>query len=488
MLSLSDFSQKYGDIHPGLELVTVIPVGIPVHTYDVDLTLYESKGYPLLNEHVLRCLLLELNTVDAISSFLGIEKSYVADAIAQEESSQGTIATTRQGTLRITDFGKLKLDELLVHEARRSTQKLHVDLITNQVSYFSRIVSNVDKLNQDLDHFEDEEFVRRLEGVHSSQKTTSDFTPEEVNALLPASSNRNIHVLEVLTSRRSSKKPFYALGQVLVFSDVSGNNVRVNMAIDGERSTAHDKFLSEIQVFESLQIVIDPAAAEPVPGKIFTERMTAKSTKSLEIVQKLEELPVVQEFETSEEQVSTTSKVVSPATIAKAISVGPRIFRPQPKPVRLVVTDLPGLRKEALKFSRSRLLIISPWIKNAVVNAEFIYELQAAIERGVTVDIALGYRDDLGDSDEEAINRLISLSRKYPDQFRLHKWKSHEKVLLADQTYIDASFNWLSFRGVNNNHYRRERATMIVDLETANDVYQELLADIANERQADWPF
>lgn len=486
MLSLSDFSRKYGDIHPGLELVTVIPVGIPVHTYDVDLTLYEPKGYPLLNEHVLRCLLLELNTVDAISSFLGIEKSYVADAIAQEESSQGTIATTRQGTLRITDYGKLKLDELLIHEARRSTQKLHVDLITNQVTYFSKIVSNVDKLNQELDHFEDEEFVRRLDGVHSTQKTTIDFTLDEVNALLPDSGNRKIHVLEVLTSRRTSKKPFYALGQVLVFSDPSGKNIKVNMTIEGERSTLHDKFLSQHSVLESLQFVIEPAASDPETSRIFTERLTAKSPKNLEIVQKLEELPIIRDTEVTEDQ--PVAIIPSPANIAKAMSIGPRIFRSQPKPVRLVVTDHPEIRREALKYAKERLLIICPWVKSPVVNSQFINELQNAIIRGVTIDIAMGIGDDLDDSHSEAIEKLVDLSRKYPKSFRLHKWKSHEKILIADQTYINSSFNWLSFKGVTDNHYRRESGTMIVDREIADEVYSQLLEDIKIESKPGWPF
>jgi hypothetical protein len=486
MFNLNDLNRKFGDIHPGLDLVTTIPVGIPLHSYDVDLTLYEPKSYPLLNEHVLRCLVLGLNHVKSISDFLGIPESFIADAIVQEEAGQGTIATTRQGNLRITDHGKLKLEDLLVNEARRSTQQLHVDLISNQVTYFSQIVSNVDKLNQELGEFSEDEYVRRLEGTHSTQKVTSDFTVEEVNALLPSKGSRKIHVLEVLTSRRVSKKPFYALGQVLVFSDPLAKNIKLNMIIGGERSTVHDKVLAEKSVFEALQIIIDPAAEEPTPRKIFTEKLTSQTPKIQEIVQKIEEMPIL--LENEEVSIEELPSGPSPALIAKRQSIGPYIFRPQQKTVRLAVWDHPALRNEAVKFAKERLLIISPWVKKSVVNSQFLRDLERAIDRGVTIDIGMGIGDDFKDSHIDAINLLVDLSRANPEKLRLHKWRSHEKILIADQTFINTSFNWLSFKGASDNHYRRESGMMTVDKETADEFYIELLNAMKIERQQGWPF
>jgi hypothetical protein len=267
MRNFEDLGAKFGDLHPGLDLVAVVPVGIPLHIYDVDLTLYEAKEYPLLNEHVLRALELGLNSVKDVASFLGVDVDFVADAVAHEDSNVGTISIASNGNIRLTDFGRTKLENLTINEARRSTQKVHVDLITGDVTFYRKIESNVDRLTKTLDVLDGEEYVRRLDVVQKDQKQASDFTLDEIDALLTGSEKaRKINVLEVLSSRRSSKKPFYSLGQILVFADASGERGMLNMTVDGERQPDHDRILALPNVREALNITIDREPEAPVEG------------------------------------------------------------------------------------------------------------------------------------------------------------------------------------------------------------------------------
>lgn len=486
MFSFGDFEQKYGDLHPGLELVAVVPVGIPLHIYEVDLTLYESKDYPLLNEHVLRCLALGLNSVKDIASFLGLDIDFVAEAVAHEDTSVGTVSITPGGALRLTEFGRGKLEDLTISEARRQTQKLHVDLVTGEVTFYRKIESTVDRLANSLEGLQGEEYVRKLEAQNKDPKKASDFTVEEVDALLTSSEKlKKISVLEVLASKRSSKKPFYSLGQVMVFADPNGERVMLNMTVDGERKVEHDRVLARDEVRDSLNINVEKSPEVVIPGQVFQGAFQTKTAKVLEIVRKLEELPEVEDVQ--EVPAEAEDGRPSPAMMAKASQLGPAIFRVQAKPVRLKVTDFPQYRREAIRFAKERILIISPWMKAGVVNDEFIQQLEAAIRRGVVIDIAVGIGDDLADSHTSAISRVVSLASKHPGKMNLHKWRSHEKVLVADQSFIEGTFNWLSFQGVNDRHYRRERGTLTVDREIANEIYDELMEAIQQERDPNWP-
>jgi hypothetical protein len=486
VFSFSDLEQNFGDIHPGLELVAVVPVGIPLHIYEVDLTLYEAKDYPLLNEHILRSLNLGLNSVNEISSFLGVELDYVADAVAHEDANIGTVSIAPNGRLKLTEFGRGKLDDLTISEARRQPQKLHVDLITGQVTFYRKFESTVDRLNAALEELNGEEYVRRLEAQDRVIKNTSDFTVEQVDALLTNSNKlKKISVLEVLASKRVSKKPFYALGQILVFADPSGERVMLNMTVDGERKVEHDRTLARPEIREILNIHVERAPDEIVPGQIFQNAFITTSQKAIELVRKLEDLPEIEEVEQKSPWVGGSRP--TPVTVARPSQLGPAIFRPQPKPVRLKVMDLPQYRREAIRFAKERLLIVSPWVKIGVVNDEFVQQLENAVLRGVMIDIALGYGDDLSDSHPDAVAKLVTIAEKHPSKMRLHKWRSHEKVIIADQSFIESTFNWLSFQGANDRHYRRERGTLTVDRELADEVYVELLEEINEERDTNWP-
>jgi hypothetical protein len=258
------------------------------------------------------------------------------------------------------------------------------------------------------------------------------------------------------------------------------------MTVDGLRHVDHDQFLATAEGRDSLEFEIEPAAEEVPPAAILQDSKKAKTPHVLELIKKISELPQALDAEPGEE-FDSANLSPNPATISRPFYIGPSIFKPQLKPARLRVTDFPSLRSEAIRFAKKRLLIISPWAKKAVVNSDFIRQLSGALDRGVKVDIALGIGEDFSDSHEESIEALVNLAKLHPQKLNLHKWKSHEKLLIADQSYIETTFNWLSFQGVTKQHYRRERGTLVVDNEISNEVYSEMLSEIEREREAGWP-
>ena len=120
------------------------------------------------------------------------------------------------------------------------------------------------------------------------------------------------------------------------------------------------------------------------------------------------------------------------------------------------------LFNQALEETKHRLLIISPWVRNAVVETGFLGKLEQRLRKGCRVHIAHGYGEDDSGSDPRALERLRNLQRRFPDKFTLARLENtHAKILIFDDQWISTSFNWLSFRGDPNRTYRMEEGTAV---------------------------
>jgi phosphatidylserine/phosphatidylglycerophosphate/cardiolipin synthase-like enzyme len=158
-----------------------------------------------------------------------------------------------------------------------------------------------------------------------------------------------------------------------------------------------------------------------------------------------------------------------------------------PKPtggVRVLsVYDHPPLLKRAFESARSRVMIVSPWIRANVVDQEFVGRLVQCLERGVEVTIAYGIgRRDPGERPPDATAResLNALSKSFPKFRFVRKGDTHAKVLLVDsQFFVTTSFNWLSFRGDPKQPMREEEGTMVEDSMLVEEYYRKLAARIA---------
>ncbi len=108
--------------------------------------------------------------------------------------------------------------------------------------------------------------------------------------------------------------------------------------------------------------------------------------------------------------------------------------------------------------TRSRLLIISPWVSGAVVTPRFIDDLSRLARRGVLIRIGFGI--DLEPSrdrrDREAERLLMNLNERFENVVVARLGNTHAKVLISDYQMVISSFNWLSFRGDPRSTFRQE--------------------------------
>lgn len=139
---------------------------------------------------------------------------------------------------------------------------------------------------------------------------------------------------------------------------------------------------------------------------------------------------------------------------------------------------------EALQSAAERLLIISPWVRRAVVTTDFLSKIEQRLRAGATVTIAHGYGEDDSGSDADALRRLTNLADRY-DKFTFVRVKNtHAKILIFDQNWVSTSFNWLSFKGDPERTYRMEEGTLVAIPSRVDSEYSRYLELIDEQRQS----
>jgi PLD-like domain len=126
---------------------------------------------------------------------------------------------------------------------------------------------------------------------------------------------------------------------------------------------------------------------------------------------------------------------------------------------------------EALSTARHRLLIISPFAANAVVNRDFIAKLKQGLRTGVEITIACGYGGDNSCPGKYALRRLSKLAARY-DRFTFARIKNlHAKILICDSTCVSTSYNWLSFRSDSDQSCCIEVGTLEIFTDRVDERY-----------------
>jgi phosphatidylserine/phosphatidylglycerophosphate/cardiolipin synthase-like enzyme len=153
-------------------------------------------------------------------------------------------------------------------------------------------------------------------------------------------------------------------------------------------------------------------------------------------------------------------------------------------PVRMLeVHEHPALLAEALTSAQERLLIVSPWIRSAVVDDDFVEKLKVLIQRSVHVTIAYGIGDSKqGSAKDRAVEQeLVELSRSCANFDFIRLGDTHAKILILDERFVVVtSYNWLSFRGDPDRPFRDERGTLVSIPAEIDRVYSDYMSRIEN--------
>jgi hypothetical protein len=446
-------------------------VGLPVYRLTVQAYFLLRKQIPPSEEFVLKAIEAGLDSADAISNFLGLERLLVDDAMAALVQTDDVCLAAPPGSasqvLALTQKGKHTLREAKLVAPEERTISIDFDgLLRRPIAYPGWLLKP-----RDLK----EAGVQEIPPFPQKRPETADLKVKDVGRILrqpgsPVELGRELLGIKAIERRELFFQPALAL----VYKAKVGDDVQVAFALDGRLSTEHEEAFARANGPKKLGILQSLAASTPgwnkndippveqVAGPPNEQELEAMKQAAAEAQAELVEARQVaqqadseEEKRRAEEKMDAASKLLTQANSALAAI-----------PVRgLDVHEHPPLLEQALRESKQRLLINSPWIRGKVVNRSFVRQLENLLKRNVKVFIGYGLGEEdtqMSESDRRAEQDLENLAGKYRHFAFIRLGDTHAKVLISDRQFIvTTSFNWLSFRGDPNRTFRDEQGMFV---------------------------
>jgi hypothetical protein len=429
--------RRFGSARPGLQLIAVENAAVPVTVVRADVLAQERKELPVTEEFVLRYVALGVDATEEIASFLGLEVGHIIDAAAAQLSFNN-LRRRADGRLALTAQGGEVVRTLAATQPVLRQLPVVFDRLTWSLADYKERHLLEKREAQDRG-------MIILPAARNARIGLEDVTPAGFNALIDANK------LQVLRIHKVAVKAHrYLPVQMLVYGDMSRHELQLAVCIDDELAAQHGLALDQIEAVQRLGLSLGDAGPRPL------------------LDPDLEEARTLSELVTAEAQSETK--------VPMATAVGANV-----RPVS--VFEHPDLLAEAMNSAQQRVLIISPWVRRAVVDASFLSALEQLLRRSVSVTIAHGYGVDDRGSDPDALKRLGDLSARYSNFAFVRLRNTHAKVLIFDGNWVSTSFNWLSFKGDPDRTYRMEEGTLVSIPERVEEAYARYLGMIGEQVQ-----
>ena len=402
--------KRFAAVHNHLELVSIEKLAIPVTKVEIEVLGQQIDDILPTTEFILRFIELGIDSIESLSQALGFDNLLVENLVVLEEANGNLSIDSHTSLLRMTNQGRETLTTKLASSPKVTNKSL---IFNNSLWQIASWALSEFETKATLDKAR-VEFI----SVQKSKKTRvsqNDLDLTLVNRELARQSRAakfEAHQLHRVITRKYGFK----LAEIMVFySETKGSDFVV--IVSDERSIEHENYIKSIGGLQALGIDFE---------KVETE-----------------------------EKVLAMHVAEVPNDVIESVEDGGSI---------LPYEHAPWL-EHALEHSTRRLLIMSPWVNDRVVNKQFIEQIERLLTKKVEVVIAWGFGTDRESEAKKSstwsLTQLLRLSNKYPSSFQFIKMnESHAKILISDDIYIATSFNWLSFMGDKRRKYRTEFGEM----------------------------
>lgn len=474
----AEIASRYAFSRPGFRLVQAEEVGLPYFWLTLEAIVQERKSLSPVDEFVLLAIRSGLDDPDRVARFLGLEPHLVNRTLVDQIHADTVDWVPSQGdrrVLRLTERGHQVAAELATIEPKQAPLFVAFDRMTWQVS-----------------HLRKEDFVRPHElrdaGVRSlpwrraNRPLPAELPVRRVDAALVGRgfqrSDQAVRseILAITGVPRGER--MYRPAMLLVYQEeaaTSAAEVEVDIVVDGRRSDEHSRTAAELGVAKPLSLESDRSSTEELPPDLAELRATAADK-----VETLHQRASIARARLATLEETARSAGVDPSTDRAATVSRQEIIEVENELAALQVRALevwehaPILRS-ALADAKQRLLIISPWIKGAVVDRGFLEALSGALVRGVRVHIGYGIARNAFErqkNDVRAEGELSQLAHQFQNFTFCLLGDTHAKVLVWDDFIVTTSFNWLSYKGDPNLPFRQEEGTLVSSDRYSDEQYR----------------
>lgn len=468
------------DNRAGYELLTYREVALPVFGIHATALVQERQQRSCIEEFALRALAAGLGTAGQVQGILGLPERVVEVALA-DLVRQEAIRAVRGNELALTERGREILNSGEIVSPFEQTVWFSFDGLLRRPKWFG--TTHLLRLNEVK-----EQGLLPIRAIPARAPEADEVVAADVSEVVRLAAGAGRGQKQVLRIQKIEKRQhLYVPAIALVYRAADGGGFQVGFAIDGRASQEHELAFARGGGVERQAIAeglhrppvapADGPMAERVAefveaaGAIRKEAMRITSSRAAADRAAVARVTAQDEVARGNaERLETEAR--KEITKAEA-SLQQLLVRPVP------VYDHPGILEDAFETARQRVLVISPWIRRAVVDDTFLRRVEQACRRGVLVSIGFG----LGDADEgekawdaEARRKLEAIAKRESRLQVKRLGNTHAKVLIKDaEFFVITSFNWLSFRGDPSKAFRDEWGTMVRDHAVVEEYYQEMM-------------
>jgi hypothetical protein len=445
-------ARRYSDLHPGYDLVAAIDAAVPYSWLNLDLLVHESKRLPVVDEFVLRLCQQGVTTISGVAAVLGLDdevvRSSVAGQLSQENIDYRPIHRPGQAPDRAI---ALTPDGVRAVTTLQTAAPSRVDLGWA----FDRLAwAPVARPNSELMSRGDvaARSLVPLPSVHTRDVGVGDVAPRALNTLLSESGQDDVArarrsgrgALEVLSVESIARQPRRWLPVVLlVFAAADIDDVRLSVVVDDLDSRVHGQALLNAGGAGALGITVLPAIGEPeLPPDLKAQRTPHGTVRGLQ--RRADSPPPDGAAVKPGDDDSATARAELAALTVRSVPV----------------FEHPELLTYALDHAHRRFLLYAPRLGDAVITDDFVTRLEKMLRRrGMIATIVHGFGDSASDS--RARDRLTQLAGKRSNFNIVEVTGPHHHALIFDDTWVNTSFDWLSYQGGVSRAFRREEGTLI---------------------------
>lgn len=444
-MTTEEIVERFVDARPGFALASYAEVGLPFYRISVRLQILEHKALDPLQEYTLRAIDAGIDQQGAIEQALGLDANVVQATILRLlEREAVSVAARSSDALSLTTGGQEMLAKVRQIVSRERVVDIDYDgLLREPTAFLSRYLEPRQLAERGIREVPPHPARRPDEPELRSHLPS-------IEGIIRAAGGPRQQLSDVLAVRGIERRlrvfqPAIAL--VYLPHGARRSQGQVAFAIAGQLSERHAQVFAEAGLARKLGLA---------RRGIEDARALASRVLGAELVDLIDE---------------------TPADGPQATHGSPSV--PADNPVRAIETyEHPAILAGALETSTERILLLSPWLRAAVIDDTFLKKLTAALERGVEVYLGWGMSASetaSPDADKRVLEALTKLSSLH-ERFHFKRLgRTHAKVLICDRRFIVVtSFNWLSFKGDPKRTFRDERGTMVAIEDHVNEQFESL--------------
>ncbi|AMP07647.1 hypothetical protein [Collimonas pratensis] len=485
-MNLDDVLEQAAHARPGYSLASFKEAALPVYVLTARVLTLEKKHLSPIEEGFLRAVDAGLKTPEDISAFLGLSLNLLTTVMAglngNEHISYSRGIGEKSASVTLTVKGRFALTDCRMVVPQERIVKLTFDPLLKRIIHVQPSALFKPREAKENGWLE-------VPLCGSRRPEVEDVPLQDIDRALDRLRRPGEDAGELLLLRRIERREMFFLPCILLYyKSIGGNDVHVAFFRDDGFSSEHESAFRDIGGPE--QVGANHVLAPPELPRT-TDIDASDLSRDIHLPEQLtdDSTSSIVKFVNYDASGVTASKNVG----SQDVGDGRMQLQNSPTLKTIRCHEHQPLLKKALLSSKSRLLIVSPWIRDQVVNKEFVTSLESLLRNGVKVYIGYGLVEEQARGravdpakqkppiTQQAKRELDGLVRRFPNFTFTFVGNTHRKLLISDNKFaVSTSFNWLSFRGDPKDKPRDESGTLILKPEYVDTYFMDGLDLLKN--------